>query len=185
MDTIAINLSGNDSFLETDGGENKTRTVKKLEDEKEQIKIVNSTEVIDLPERSVAIITRPRRFGKSSNLSMLHAFFSVEVDDQGNLSPNEDRDMKFQELLIGRKHFDLVTEHRGKYPCILLDLSSIEADSEVEFKDSIKALVSNLYYQHKYLLNSNKLFDYQKSNFRSLMEGKQHFGAAKKALVDI
>lgn len=192
-------------------GENKTRTVKNLEDEMDQIKIVNSSvkfnlssayfddlskyywvdksllikEVIDLPERSVAIITRPRRFGKSSNLSLLQAFFSVEVDDHGNLSPNEDRDMKFQELLIGRKHFDLVTEHRGKYPCILLDLSSIEANSEVEFKDSIKALVSNLYYQHKYLLNSNKLFDYQKCNFRSLMEGKQHFGAAKKALVDL
>eukprot|EP01040_Poterioochromonas_malhamensis_P015111 gene15111-16857_t len=184
-------------------GENKTRTVKNLEDEMDQIKIVNSSvkfnlssayfddlgkyywvdksllikEVINLPERSVAIITRPRRFGKSSNLSLLHTFFSVEVDDQGNLSPNEDRDMKFQELLIGRKHVDLVTEHRGKYPCILLALSSIEADSEVEFKDSIKALVSNLYYQHKYLLNSNKLFDYQKR--------KQHFGAAKKALVDL
>mmetsp|Transcript_4777 Transcript_4777/g.5234 ORF Transcript_4777/g.5234 Transcript_4777/m.5234 type:complete len:224 (-) Transcript_4777:88-759(-) len=154
-DTKCLSSGSDETSL---SGEKKTRTVKKLEDEMEQIQIVNSfvkfnlssayfddlgksywvdkslliKEVIDLAERSVAIITRPRRFGKSSNLSMLHAFFSVEVDDQGNLSPNEDRDMKFQELLIGRKPFDLVTKHRGKYPCILLDLSSIEADSEVE-----------------------------------------------------
>ncbi len=123
-------------------------------------------EVIALPKEEVVIITRPRGFGKTSNLSMLYAFFSVEVDNHGNICPNGDKEKKFQELLIGQMHFDLVKEHCGKYPCILLDLSSIQAHTETGFIASVRELVSALFEKHSFLLNSGKLQARHKAKIR-------------------
>jgi hypothetical protein len=63
----------------------------------------------------VSIITRPRRWGKTTNMDMLAKFFAIEVDGQGNEIPNSYRDL-FLRLKIGQKERNLVEEHQGKYP---------------------------------------------------------------------
>lgn len=62
------------------------------------------------PEVEVSVILRPRRFGKSLNLSMLRSFLSVGADPR-----------KFERFLIGKDN-DFVSEHCGKYPVIFLDM---------------------------------------------------------------
>jgi hypothetical protein len=70
-------------------------------------------EVIALPKEEVVIITRPRGFGKTSNLSMLYAFFSVEVDDHGNICPNVDKEKKFQ---FRRRNFKSCCVRKVQFP---------------------------------------------------------------------
>lgn len=76
-------------------------------------------DVVDLFDKTVALVLRPRRFGKSLNLSMLRSFFAVPTSDQPeNL---ENRRKLFDGLLISENN-DTIETHFGKYPVIYLDL---------------------------------------------------------------
>jgi len=63
----------------------------------------------------VTLITRPRRFGKTLNLSMLRHFFDVRMDSKG----------LFDGLKI-MAHNDIVDEYLNKYPVVFLTLKSVE-----------------------------------------------------------
>ncbi|MGN0098332.1 MAG: AAA family ATPase, partial [Candidatus Methanomethylophilaceae archaeon] len=67
---------------------------------------------------SVYLYTRPRRFGKTINLSMLDYFFNIKYKEEVDL---------FDNLLIS--NYPEYFEHRSKYPIIRLDLSTITCDS--------------------------------------------------------
>jgi hypothetical protein len=82
----------------------------------------------------VTVITRPRRFGKSVNLSMLRCFFDME----------EDSKELFSDLKIG-KCADITAKHQNKYPVIVLDLKGLEADSTEDFYDALQTKILLLY----------------------------------------
>src|SRR5262249_3845182 len=108
----------------------------------------------------VTLITRPRRFGKTLNLSMLQHFFASEVLG----APTKGL---FDELAIS-KH-QQVMKLQGKYSVIFITLKGIRAESKQKMEDKFKAVIQALYEEHLYLLEpGNGLMDTQIENYRSI-----------------
>ena len=70
----------------------------------------------------VSLFTRPRRFGKTLNMSMLQHFFEIGTDP------------KFFQGLSISKNNELCEKHMGKYPVVSISLKSIHADSYAKAK---------------------------------------------------
>ena len=95
---------------------------------------------------SVTLITRPRRFGKTLNLSTLHCFFSVKYKGRSDL---------FENLSIWKekKYRDL----QGTYPVIFLSFASVKGITYESARESILLLLEELYQQHSFLLEKGIL----------------------------
>ena len=95
---------------------------------------------------SVTLITRPRRFGKTLNLSMLQCFFSVKYKDRADL---------FKNLSIWKekKYRDL----QGTYPVIFLSFASVKGITYESARESILLLLEELYQQHSFLIDEGIL----------------------------
>ena len=101
---------------------------------------------------AVHLITRPRRFGKTLNLSMLKYFYDIE----GN---TENRKL-FNELYISNS---LAMSEQGKYPVIFLSFKDVKADSSLEMMENIAILMKNLYDKFEYIrekLNQSNLMEF-------------------------
>ena len=105
----------------------------------------------------VSLFTRPRRFGKSLNMSMLRAFF--EVGAEANL---------FDGLYISHRR-ELCEQYMGKYPVISFTLKNIEGQSFDEVKKSMKYLIGTIARQYSFLLESEKLSVVEKEIYRVLL----------------
>ncbi len=94
----------------------------------------------------VTLITRPRRFGKTLNLSMLETFFSVKYADRGDLFQNFSiwKDEKYRSL-------------QGKYPVLFLSFAKVKEDSFVKTRKKICLSIKRLYNQYDFLLESDCL----------------------------
>lgn len=89
----------------------------------------------------VTLITRPRRFGKSLNMSMLECFFDIRNDSK----------VLFNDLAISKEQ-EICDKWMNKYPTVFISLKNI---SNMAFNDAYNALiyaVSQLYNEHLYLL---------------------------------
>lgn len=95
---------------------------------------------------SVTLITRPRRFGKTLNMSMLEYFFSNRYKGQGEI---------FEGLSIWKK--EKYQKLQGTYPVISLSFASIKGNNFAATRDAICQIITNLYSQHDFLRNSNVL----------------------------
>ena len=94
----------------------------------------------------VTLITRPRRFGKTLNMSMVEQFFSINYANRGDL---------FEGLSIWQEE-----EYRslqGTYPVISLTFANVKEDNYEATKFRIYQLLIGLYNKHDYLLESNLL----------------------------
>ena len=94
----------------------------------------------------VTLITRPRRFGKTLNLSMMECFFSVNYAGRGKL---------FEGLSVWEEQ-----EYRalqGTWPVIFLSFADIKGSSFEEAKKGIVLSLSDLYKKHDYLLRGEIL----------------------------
>src|SRR5437773_2682191 len=101
-------------------------------------------ELFDTTETDTIVITRPRRFGKTFNLSMLHHFLAKEVDGESTVG-------LFDQLKIA-KAGEQYLQHQGKYPVIFITFKSINhKDFELAKSDLFK-LITKTYQQHRYLL---------------------------------
>lgn len=88
----------------------------------------------------VKLFTRPRRFGKTLNMSMLKYFFDIkEAEENGKL---------FDSLYI--KNSPIFAE-QGKYPVILISMKEVIGNSLGELYNSLKTVFSDLYEKHNYL----------------------------------
>ena len=96
----------------------------------------------------VKLFTRPRRFGKTLNMSMLKYFFDVEKKE-------ENRKL-FKDLYIEKT--DSFKE-QGQYPVVFLSLKDLKARTWEEMEKDIKSTVSRLFLDHRYLLNDLDKFD--------------------------
>ena len=106
----------------------------------------------------VSLFTRPRRFGKSLNMSMLRHFFDME----GN-----------QEIFRGleiEKEEELCRQYMGKFPVIFITLKGIEAGTyEGAFKMAVRTINAEAR-RFQYLLDSEKLTQYEKDAFLELLD---------------
>lgn len=106
---------------------------------------------------SVTLITRPRRFGKTLNMSMLEQFFSVKYADRGDL---------FENLAIWKE--EKYRKLQGTYPVISLSFASIKDSDYETVRRKICQILTNLYSQYDFLLKENHLDDKEKKFFESV-----------------
>ena len=111
---------------------------------------------------SVILTPRPRRFGKTLNMSMIKYFFDIETKD-------ECRNL-FDGLNIEKE--EEIMKMKGEYPVIFLSFKDETYNNFQEFQMGIKTLMMSLYREKIYLLDSNKLLEEDKNKFRDILSGK-------------
>ena len=122
-------------------------------------------ELIDHPQK-VVLFTRPRRFGKTLNLSMIRRFFEKELDPCGNPADNA---YMFKDLKIagrGNKYM----AHQGQYPVINLSLKSAKQPDYDMAYEIIKCEIADEFGRHSYLTQADVLSDTEKERFRSIRD---------------
>ena len=105
----------------------------------------------------VNLFTRPRRFGKTLNMSMLKAFFEIGIDTT-----------LFDDLYIS-KNQALCEEYMGKYPVVLLSLKSVEGLTFEEARASLCELIAGEVRRFKFLEKSDRLDDDEKNAYHDLI----------------
>lgn len=105
----------------------------------------------------VTLITRPRRFGKTLNLSMLEKFFAVNYADRSDL---------FQGFAIweNEKYRDL----QGTYPVLFISFASIKENTYAGARENICRIIEEQYNKHDYLLNGNLLNEKEKTFYQKV-----------------
>lgn len=103
---------------------------------------------------SVTLITRPRRFGKTLNMSMLNRFFSLKYAGQ---------DEVFEGLSIWKD--EKYRKLQGTYPVINLSFAAVKEDSLQAAKKKINELILELYMKHAFLKSGNLLEEKEKEYF--------------------
>ena len=106
----------------------------------------------------VTLITRPRRFGKSLNMSMLDCFFDIT---------RKNTDELFEGLNIWNET-DILSDWKNQYPTILLSLKNVGGLTYEEAFESLSTELSRLFLKHSYLLESDKINDVLKNQFREV-----------------
>ena len=121
----------------------------------------------------VNLFTRPRRFGKTLNMSMLEHFFSL----------NGDKGI-FDGLEI-LKETALCEEHMGKYPVISISLKGIDAfNFEIAYQMAVRVIIEAAA-KFYFLLDSEKLNDHDKAEYQKLLNDTMNegmFGSSLKLL---
>lgn len=105
----------------------------------------------------VNLFTRPRRFGKTLNMSMLEHFFSIE------------RDQSIFEGLEISKDTKLCEEYMGKYPVISISLKGINAATYEDAFDFAVRIMKKVARNVQFLLGSDALSDYDKLEYKELL----------------
>ena len=143
MKPIAIGIHDFKKIIETGSlFIDKTLFIKELID--------NTSAVICLP--------RPRRFGKTLNMSMLDYYFNIKYKD------NPDIKGLFKGLNISKEEDKYLSE-MNKYPIISLSFRGLKTDTFKEFKKEYKMLMSSLYASYSFLLDSDKVDSELKKEF--------------------
>ncbi|VEN72694.1 PD-(D/E)XK nuclease superfamily protein [Candidatus Desulfarcum epimagneticum] len=124
----------------------------------------------------IVLLPRPRRFGKTLNLSMLRYFFET-TDDRAQTRK------LFQGLKIEKE--EEFKAHAGRYPVIYLTLKDIKAPAFEKSLKHIKRLISNEFQRHDYLLESDFLSDLQKQNFNRVLTLKAQEELFEASLYDL
>ncbi len=105
----------------------------------------------------VTLITRPRRFGKTLNMSMLGCFFSNQYAGRGDL---------FEGLSVWEN--EKYRNIQGTYPVIFLSFADVKADNIQDAKQQVKMKIEELYRNNRYLLDSDVFDDDEKLEFRQM-----------------
>jgi len=110
----------------------------------------------------IILTPRPRRFGKTLNLSMLRYFFDIRTKE-------ETRPL-FKGLKIENEKAIMTLQ--GEYPVVFITFKNEKYLTYEDFKDGITFLMSTLYKEHDYLLESDKLSSIDKKDFTDIVEKK-------------
>lgn len=105
----------------------------------------------------VNLFTRPRRFGKTLNMSMLHCFFEIGTDKT-----------LFDGLYISKRK-NLCEEYMGQFPIVFLTLKGVEGDTFEKAKSKLIKLVALEAERFNFLKNSDRLTDNEKERYCALI----------------
>ncbi len=106
----------------------------------------------------VTLFTRPRRFGKSLNMSMLKAFFEIGTDES-----------LFDNLKIS-EYKSLCYEYLGKYPVVSITLKDVSGADIATAKAQIKAIIGREALKYNEILSDDKLTGEEKSLYKAIIE---------------
>ena len=107
----------------------------------------------------VTLITRPRRFGKTLNMSMLRYYFDCTSKDSKEL---------FKGLKIMEQE-EKYTSKLGYYPCIYMTLKDVKDRNYENMLLNMKTALLNIYQEHMYLLDSDKIYDFEKEKIKEIL----------------
>ena len=124
-------------------------------------------------EDEVTLITRPRRFGKTLNMSMLKFFFSNKYADRGELFEGLEiwEDEKYREI-------------QGTYPVIFFSFAKIKQTTYKETIEKIKKIIFDLYQEYAFIGKWDGLTDKEKENFNNISYDMSDV-IAQEAIVDL
>lgn len=128
---------------------------------KENFYYVDKTKLIEqLLERwgKANLFTRPRRFGKSLNMSMLRYFFEIGTDPT-----------LFDGLYIAQKK-ELCEHYLGKFPVVSISLKGIHAESFQDACELMSDLIREEAMRFQFLMQSDKLTDQDKQSYEELVQ---------------
>ena len=131
-------------------------------------------DMLETNDRGVYLYTRPRRFGKTTNITMLDAFFNLEY--KGNTW--------FEGLTISE--YPQYGRYMNRYPVIKLDFKELTSGTDTEYSyfiDRVKKVLRDLYVGHRYLSDSLSCDD--KILFDSIVSMKASEGILVDALKDL
>ena len=108
----------------------------------------------------VNLFTRPRRFGKTLNMSMLRCFFEIGTDKT-----------LFDNLYISKRK-DFCEEYMGKFPVVFLTMKGVEGNTFEKAKAKLSKLVALEAERFCFLKNSDRLTDNEKERYKALIRIK-------------
>ena len=115
-------------------------------------------DILSSNDSGVYLFTRPRRFGKTTNLTMLDAFFNLEY--RGNTW--------FDGLKISKHpEFDC---YRNAFPVININLKKTKADTFSSFVNHMRSVLNNTFDRFRYLLKSDLVYDDEKDLFDRVLK---------------
>lgn len=116
-------------------------------------------DIVSLPEESVTLFTRPRRFGKSLAISMLSTFFDEKIDNAAQY---------FERRKISHEpEYALLSS----CPVIVLSLKDIRAATFSAMKEQIKDVIRREYARHDELISTSILDDNDASYYKAILSG--------------
>jgi hypothetical protein len=123
----------------------------------------------------IMLMPRPKRFGKTLNLSMIEHFFDIQKTDSAKL---------FTEFEITNE-IGFCKKHQNKYPVINISLKSVKETDWEQCLNRFKILVSNLYKTFRFLLQSDKLEKEDKLFFENIISKTTDLSELKESLVNL
>jgi hypothetical protein len=132
-------------------------------------------ELLDDAGVPVTLLPRPRRFGKTLNLSMLRCFFEKRPEDLSHL---------FEGLSIWQAG-EAYRQHFQRYPVLHLTFKDIKAATWDETWDELRRKVEVLFDEHRYLLDGGALTEREAREFRAVLEGSARRSVYRSALLDL
>lgn len=132
-------------------------------------------EMVDRPGVKVALFPRPRRFGKSVNLSMLRYFFERRGEDLWHL---------FEGLDIARAG-EAYRAQFQKYPVVYLSFKAVKADDLQVCRENIRKMIRGLYREHIALLDHPRMDPWEKADFVAVLDGTATEGAYRQSLLHL
>lgn len=124
--------------------------------------------------RQVTLITRPRRFGKTLGMSMLSEFFDIRRENSSlfaGLSITEDK--------------DLCDIWMNKYPTLFLSFKSVDGLNFQKAYDKLTGVISDLYKEHLYLMECDKLDSFNKEMYCQVASQKATQGVMENSLLNL
>ncbi len=118
-------------------------------------------ELIDNTSKAICF-PRPRRFGKTLNMSMINYYFNLEYKDNTLFNG-----LKIMEQ--GEKYL----KEMNKYPVVSLSLKDTKFDDYEGFIDNYKEIMKTLYSKYNYLLKSDKLDETDKEDFLKIIRKQE------------
>ncbi len=126
-------------------------------------------ELLDL-KGEVNLFLRPRRFGKTLNLSMLRYFF----EDMGDVKKNEENKSLFQGLKIMEQGEEYI-KHMGNYPVINLTLKSTKQPGFESAYSKLRKAIADEFQRHQYILSYEKINEGDKKLFQKIADRKAEY----------
>ena len=123
----------------------------------------------------VILITRPRRFGKTLNLSMLYHFLQMHSPHYSNL---------FKGLAIA-EDVPFCQKYQNQYPVIFLSFKDIKQSNYSDAYGDIVTLIKQLYSNHRYLLEGDLLHIDEKNTFTSILNEKANLANIEGAIKQL
>ena len=131
-------------------------------------------DILKMNGRQVTLITRPRRFGKTLGMSMLSEFFDIRKDSK--------------ELFAGlsiSKDNHLCKSWMNQYPTLFLSLKSVDGLDFAKAYDKLTAIIADLYKEHLYLTESEKVDAFSKETYFQVAAQKASQGTIENSLLNL